>query len=139
MFRFEWLLYMGSKKTRLLANDFLSELVEGKFASADRALQKIRSETVDEAWQKGYVNALEGMLLASQSRNDKFAFIANIDSKRADKFAKMFGRISKDKMQSEFDRGFFSAWADYVQALKDSSRSKMDWYSGDSSSESRGK
>ena len=110
---------MGSKKTRLLANDFLSELVEGKFASADRALQRMRSETVYEEWQKGYVNALEGMLLASQSINDKFAFIANIDSKRADKFSKMFGRLSKDKMHSEFDRGFFSAWADYVQALKD--------------------
>lgn len=114
-----------------MASDFLSELVEGKFASADRALQKMRSEVGNETWQKGYVNALEGMLLAAQSRNDKFSFIANIESRGSVRFAKMFSRMSRDKMQSDFDRGFFSAWVDYMQALKSANKSKIDWYSDD--------
>lgn len=130
---------MGSKRTRLLANDFLHELIEGKFTSADRILQKIKGEAETEEWLKGYVNALEGMLLALQSRNDRFAFIANIETKAADKFAKTFTRLSKDRMQSEFDRGFFSAWVDYVRVLKDSGKSKIDWYSNNSASEPHGK
>jgi len=120
---------MGSKKTRLSATDFLREIIEGKFASADRALQKIKTEVKAEDWQKGYINALEGILLASQSRNDKFTFITNLESNGVDKFVKMFTRISREKMQSEFDRGFFSAWAEYMQVLQESNKSKIDFYS----------
>lgn len=111
---------MESRKTRLLADDFLHELIGGRFVYADKVLQRMREEKSSAQWQRGYVNALEGMLLALGSRNDRSVLINQIGAKEANRFAKSFSRQSKNRMQSEFDRGFFAAWVDYMRALKGS-------------------
>ena len=104
----------------MLANDFFHELIEGRLKSADTTLQMMKEETRQTEWQRGYLNALEGMLTAIGSRNDKFVLINQIRAKEADKLTKLFFRRSKNKMLSEFDHGFFDAWVDYTKILKNS-------------------
>ncbi len=116
---------MTPKNTQLLAKYFFNELIDGKPTSADKTLQKIKSETRMTDWQKGYLNALEGMLTASGSKNDKSILFNQVSAKEADKLTKEFTRRAKNKMQSEFDRGFLEAWADYVKILKDSSQTLL--------------
>lgn len=65
------------------------------------------------------------MLSALGSKNDKSILINQISAKEADKLAKAFSRRSKNRMQSEFDRGFFEAWADYTKTLKSSSQTLL--------------
>ena len=117
---------MESKKISFLTNNFFHELLEGRLTSADKMLQIIKEEAHGRERQKGYVNALEGMLSALESKNDKCPFINQIRSKEVDKFARMFTNQAKNRMQSEFDHGFFTAWVDYTRVLKDSSKLEME-------------
>ena len=109
---------MSSKKTQILAKDFFHELIDGRLSSANKILQRIKNEACSTEWQSGYLNALRGMLSASSSKNDKFVLINKIEVKEADKLTKIFSRYSKNRMQNEFDRGFFKAWVDYTTILK---------------------
>lgn len=106
---------MRSKKLRLLANDFFNELIERRLTSADRIIGKIKREAVVGQWQKGYINALEGMILALRSSRNSLTVINQIDNNDTKKFARTFSRLYKNKMQAEFDRGFFAAWVDYTK------------------------
>lgn len=113
---------MTSRKIGLLANVFFHNLMKGRLTSANKTLQIMKDEESTKKWQRGYINALEGMLLASKSRNNKFVLINQFGFKEADKFRRVFSRQSKNKIQGDFDRGFFKAWVDYTKVLKDSHR-----------------
>ncbi|MFH0897022.1 MAG: hypothetical protein V1850_03100 [Candidatus Bathyarchaeota archaeon] len=113
---------MVPKKTQILAYDFFHELIEGRPTSADKILQSLKGKTRITDWQRGYLNALEGMLAATGSKNDKSVLINQIDNKETNKLTKIFSRRSKDRLQSEFDRGFFEAWVDYTKTLKNYSQ-----------------
>lgn len=117
---------MESKKMSSLTNNFFHELLEGRLTSADKMLQKMKGEVYSREWQKGYVNALEGMLSALESKNDKYPFINQIRSQEIDKFTRTFSHQAKNRMQSEFDHGFFTAWVDYIRFLKDSSKLEVE-------------
>ena len=96
--------------------------MQGKLALACKTLQRIREEAQSREWQKGYVNALDGMLSALESKNDRSVLINQIRSEELEKLARAFSRQTRNRMQSEFDHGFFSAWADYAKTLKESTK-----------------
>lgn len=103
---------------QLSADNFFRELINGRLTAADRIFQTMKQEVGSEEWYRGYLNALEGMLSANSSKNDEYTFINQNDVKKADKFARIFSHLSGDRMQGDFDRGFFAAWADYMKSLK---------------------
>ena len=111
---------MKTRKIGLLANVFFPHLIEGRLTSANKTLERMKDEVSTENWQRGYINALEGMLLALKSRNDKSILLNQLGSKEADKYRRAFSRQSRNKIQGDFDRGFFEAWVDYTKALKGS-------------------
>ena len=93
------------------------QLLKGRrFAEAERVLERIRQKTNETEWNSGYLHALDGIVLATKS-NDSYAFIKNLnleDEKRLRKNRKEFLKEYKNKVHSDFDRGFFAAWADYM-------------------------
>lgn len=93
------------------------QLLKGrKFAEAERVLERIRQHTNETEWNSGYLHALDGVLLAQKS-NDSYAFLTNVnfeDEKGLKKNRKEFLKEYKNKIHSDFDRGFFAAWADYM-------------------------
>jgi hypothetical protein len=72
-------------------------------------------------WNRGYFRALYGMLLARRSNNNgSYAFFSNLDL--TDKSAlhgyrREFLEHVKNRLHGDFDRGFFSAWADCTRVL----------------------
>ena len=55
-------------------------------------------------------------MLATKS-NDSYAFIKNVnfeDEKDLKKHRKEFLKEYKNKINADYDRGFFAAWADYM-------------------------
>lgn len=94
------------------------QLVKGRrFAEAERVLERIRLKTNETGWNSGYLHALDGILFAQKS-NDPYAFFNNLnfDNESAlKKFKREFLRESKNKIHADYDRGFFSAWADYMR------------------------
>jgi hypothetical protein len=93
------------------------KLLKGrKFAEAERVLERIRGKTNETEWNSGYLHALAGMLLAQKS-NDSFAFLTKVNfenEKDLKKSRKLFLKEYKNKIHSDYDRGFFAAWADYM-------------------------
>ena len=94
------------------------QLVDGRrFAEAERVLERIRLKTSETEWNSGYLHALDGILF-SQKSNDSYAFLNNLnlkDEKALKKFKKEFLSESRNKIHADYDRGFFSAWADYMR------------------------
>ena len=93
------------------------QLLKGrKFAQAERVLERIRQKTNETEWNSGYLHALDGVLLAQKS-NDSYAFLTKInfdEAKNLKKSRKEFLTEYKNKIHSDFDRGYFAAWADYM-------------------------
>jgi hypothetical protein len=93
------------------------QLLKGRrFAEAERVLERIRQKTNETEWNSGYLHALDGIVLATKS-NDSYAFIKNVnfeDEKDLKKHRKEFLKEYKNKINTDYDRGFFAAWADYM-------------------------
>ena len=93
------------------------QLLKGRrFAEAERVLERIRQKTNKTEWNSGYLHALDGIILATKS-NDSYAFIKKLnteDEKELKKNRKEFLKEYKNKIHSDYDRGFFAAWADYM-------------------------
>ena len=96
------------------------QLLKGRrFAEAERVLERIRQKTNQTEWNSGYLHALDGVILAQKS-NDSYAFIKNVnfeDEKELKKSRKEFLKEYKNKIHSDYDRGFFAAWADFMLIL----------------------
>ena len=93
------------------------QLLKGRrFAEAERVLERIRQKTNQTEWNSGYLHALDGVILTQKS-NDSYAFIKNVNfesEKELKKSRKEFLKEYKNKIHSDYDRGFFAAWADYM-------------------------
>ncbi len=91
-----------------------------RFAEAERVLERIKLKTNETEWNGGYLNALDGILLAQKS-GDSYSFIKNVnfeDESELKKFRKDFLKEYKNKIHADYDRGFFAAWADYMLISK---------------------
>ena len=97
------------------------QLVKGRrFAEAERVLERMRQKTNETEWNSGYLHALDGILLAQKS-SDSYAFIKKVnfeDENELKKFRKEFLKEYKNKIHTDYDRGFFAAWADYMLTSK---------------------
>ena len=95
---------------------FIQLLKGRRFAEAERVLERIKESTNTTEWNTGYIQALDGIIL-SQKSNDSYAFLSNIDlddPKQLRKNRKEFLKEYKNKVHSDYDRGFFAAWADFM-------------------------
>ena len=100
---------------------YLQLLVQRDFTEAERSLEKIKQGIKPTQWGKGFYNALEGMLIGLRSGDKSNLYINRVvanGSTQIEESQKRFTRIAKDPFQGEFDRGYFSAWVEYLQALK---------------------
>jgi hypothetical protein len=71
-------------------------------------------------WNKGYYQALIGMLLTSRSSNDGYSFWSMLDTNSLSilqQYRRHFLSQLKQKYYEDFDRGYFSSWADYLRFL----------------------
>jgi len=60
------------------------------------------------------------MLIARKSNNDDYAFLSKADlndGKVLRNYRKEFQGHVKSKLDGDFDRGFFSAWANFMRVL----------------------
>jgi hypothetical protein len=92
-----------------------------QLAEAERELQRIKEKIERTEWNHGYYKALQGMLISKRNNNDQSMFFATIDpaNKRALlDFRREFQEKLESRLYPEYDRGFFSAWADYMSVLK---------------------
>ena len=103
-----------------LVTRFFQLLVNRRFAEAERELERIKQKMHKTEWNRGYFRALYGMLIARKSNNDDYAFLSKLDLNDKNvlrNYRKEFRGHVKSKLDGDFDRGFFSAWAKLMGVL----------------------
>ncbi|MEM2920997.1 MAG: hypothetical protein QXF26_01620 [Candidatus Bathyarchaeia archaeon] len=100
-------------------------------SDAERVLEKIQLEIKsisskkskdEEHWQRGYLSALEGMLVAIKSGDTRYALITRLptfDRKRIIEARRRFQVESRNQFEGAFDRGFFAAWAEFLRFVEE--------------------
>jgi hypothetical protein len=104
-----------------LVTRYFQLLVTRQFAEAQRELERLKQKMHKTEWNRGYFRALYGMLLARRSNNnDSYAFLSKMDLNDKEAlhgYRREFLDHVKNKLHGDFDRGFFSAWADCMRVL----------------------
>jgi len=103
---------------RALITRFFQLTLERQFAEAERMLERLRARMRKNEWNRGYIQALNGIILTQRSGDERYAFLANpiLDDEEAiEKNRRDFLNYVKSDIHAEYDRGFFSAWADCLR------------------------
>jgi hypothetical protein len=76
---------------------------------------------------KGYLKALEGLLLTAKSTDDKYLYLAKIDKtqKNLKTLRREFSQQTKNALHSDFDRGYFQALEAYAKILEHADSSEQ--------------
>ena len=104
--------------SRVFVTRFFQLVTGRRFAEAERILERIRLRVQETEWNRGYFQSLNGILLAQKSNDDQYAFLPNLDFNDEDelkKYRREFLKQARNKIHADYDRGFFSAWADYMR------------------------
>ncbi len=99
---------------------FFQLLINKQYTEAERELERIKQRMHKTEWNRGYFRALYGMFLSRKSNGDGYTFFSKLDL--TDKASlhtykrEFLGHVT-NKIHADFDRGFFSAWAECMRVL----------------------
>ena len=126
---------MSQKKTRLNdvdnrgpnmipqvpVNKFLEHVEARAWTEAEKELDVIRQKSDNSQWSRGYVKALEGLMLTYRNNDDKYIFLPKVLANRPEdainNFKKEFSEFAANELHGEYDRGYFKALEDYFTLL----------------------
>jgi hypothetical protein len=105
-----------------LVTRFFQLVANKQFTEAERELERIKQKMHKTEWNRGYFRALYGMLLARRSNNNNgsYAFFSKLefgDKSALHSYRREFLEHVQNRLHGDFDRGFFSAWADCMRVL----------------------
>ena len=103
-----------------LVTRYFQLLVNREFTEATRELERLKQKMQKTEWNRGYFRALYGMYLSRKNNGDAYAFFSKLDL--TDKAAlhgyrREFLDHMRNGLHGDFDRGYFSAWADCIRIL----------------------
>jgi len=105
---------------RVYTTRFFQLVTTRQFAEAERILERVKQKMHVTERNRGYFQALYGMLLAQRNNDDRYAFLSGVDltnKKQMKKYRLEFLGHAGSRLHAEYDRGFFEAWADYMRIL----------------------
>jgi hypothetical protein len=107
--------------SQALVTRYFQLIVSRQFTEAERELERVKQKMQKTEWNRGYFRALYGMYLSRKnSATDGYAFFSKMDF--SDKVAlnnyrKEFLGHMGNGLHGDFDRGYFSAWADCMRII----------------------
>jgi len=107
----------------VLMTRFFQLVRERKFAEAERVLERIRvrmKNSGKEEFNKGYLDALNGIILSFRSSSGSYEFFSNLDLtdvQSLKKHYKDFRRNAGSRFQADYDIGYFSALTDFLRVI----------------------
>lgn len=106
--------------SKILVTQYFQLVAKRQFAEAERILERVKLKAEKTERNKGYLQALHGILLSNKSNNDQYTFLSNIslnDKTSLEKHRREFLKHTHNSLHAEYDRGFFQAWADFIRVL----------------------
>lgn len=106
--------------SQALVTRYFQLIVKRQFTEATRELERLKQKMHKTDWNRGYFRALYGMYLSRKTNGDAYAFFSKLDL--TDKAAlhgyrREFLDHMRNGLHGDFDRGYFSAWADCMRIL----------------------
>jgi hypothetical protein len=107
--------------SQALVTRYFQLIVTKQYTEAERELERVKQKMQRTDWNRGYFRALYGMYLSRKNAaTDDYAFFSKIDL--SDKptlhnYRKEFLDHMRNGLHGDFDRGYFSAWADCMRIL----------------------
>ena len=103
-----------------LVTRFFQLIVSRQFTEAERELERLKQKMQKTEWNRGYFRALYGMYLSRKNTADTYALFSKLDL--TDKvslhaYRREFLDHMRNGLHGDFDRGYFSAWADCMRIL----------------------
>jgi len=102
-------------------NKFLQFVGERSWTDAEKELDIIRQKSENTQWSRGYVKALEGLLLTYRNDDDKYIYLPKALANRTEEDTKAlrkdFADFAANDLHGEYDRGYFKALEDYLSLL----------------------
>ena len=103
-----------------LVTRYFQLIADRQFTEAERELERLKQKMQKTEWNRGYFRALYGMLLSRRTTSDSYSFFSRLDL--TDKpalhgYRREFLDHTRNGLHGDFDRGFFSAWADCMRVL----------------------
>ena len=103
-----------------LVTRYFQLISDRQFTEAERELERLKQKMQKTEWNRGYFRALYGMLLSRRTTSDNYSFFSRLDL--TDKpalhgYRREFLDHTRNGLHGDFDRGFFSAWADCMRVL----------------------
>ncbi len=98
-------------------------LTERKFAEAERILERITErmkKNEQKEFNRGYLEALCGMILTYRSSGDSCEFFSKLDLNDVEALKRCyrdFKQNSESQFHADYDRGYFSALAEYIRVV----------------------
>jgi len=103
-----------------LVTRYFQLLVSRQFTEAERELERLKQKMQKTEWNRGYFRALYGMYLSRRNNGGEYSLFSKLDF--SDKVAlheyrREFLEHVRNGLHGEFDRGYFSTWADCMLVL----------------------
>ncbi len=106
--------------SQALVTRYFQLLVNRQFTEAMRELERLKQKMQKTEWNRGYFRALYGMYLSRKNNDDSYAFFTKLDlsdTEALHDYRKEFLEHMRNSLHGDFDRGYFSAWADCMRVL----------------------
>ncbi|MDH5461011.1 MAG: hypothetical protein OEX09_02145 [Candidatus Bathyarchaeota archaeon] len=104
---------------------FFPSLEERRWSYAQKFLNKV--EGAEDEWIEGYVQALNGMLIAlKESHSSPEPYILQMKRYSGQKLQNLkedFATLSNKPVNTTFDKGYIQAWIDYVSQQQSKAKS----------------
>lgn len=106
--------------SQALVTRYFQLIVKRKFTEATRELERLKQKMHKTEWNRGYFRALYGMYLSRKTNGDMYAFFSKLDltdKEALHGYRREFLDHMRNGLHGDFDRGYFSAWADCMRIL----------------------
>ena len=107
--------------SQALVTRYFQLIINRQFTEAERELERVKQKMQKTEWNRGYFRALYGMYLTRKNNSaDDYAFFSRIDitdKVALNNYRKEFLTHMGNGLHGDFDRGYFSAWADCMRIL----------------------
>ena len=99
-------------------NKYLQHVGQRAWTDAEKELDTIKQKSDSTQWSRGYVKALEGLMLTYRNDDDKYIYLpktlTNKSGPENEALRKEFAEFAGNEIHGEYDRGFFKALEDYL-------------------------
>jgi len=103
-----------------LATRYLQAVAERRLKDGEKEFEQVRGTLDNSEWSRGYLKALEGLLLTLKSNDSRYLYLQRIklEDKAVKRLKEEFKVHSANELHAEYDRGYFTALADYTSVLE---------------------